>query len=123
MHDLTLSFQAQNNTHIAVATPYDRNTALTNIITCEQWVVGSQGYIDVEYTLGGQAVILHPSTILAENKSPVCAGLVQTSQGMDDESATLSNAAFSVVRSNFLWALDSVVTVTSLSMVLCWWWS
>ncbi|KAJ3737415.1 glycoside hydrolase family 13 protein [Lentinula guzmanii] len=117
---------AQNNTHIAVATPYDRNTALTNIITCEQWVVGSQGYIDVQYTLGGQAVILHPSTILAANKSPVCSGLVQTSQGVDDDSTTLSNAALSVVRSNFrltLWAVDSVVIAVVLSMAVGWRWS
>jgi alpha-amylase len=102
---------AQNDTHIAVVTPYGRGTALTNILTCEQWVVGSQGYIDMEYTLGGLAVILHPSTLLVNNKSPVCAGNVVTSQGIDTTSSN-SNSASSLLRTNSrlaLWGLDFVM--------------
>ncbi|KAF9052781.1 alpha-amylase [Panaeolus papilionaceus] len=49
------------NVHIAASTPYPPSTALINIITCEQWVVGSKGMVDVEYTKGGVTTILIPS--------------------------------------------------------------
>lgn len=39
-------------------------------MTCEQWVVGSKGMLDVEYTKGGTAVILVPSDEL--NESGIC---------------------------------------------------
>jgi len=97
----------QNNTHIAVQTPYERNTALTNVLTCEQWVVGSQGFVEMQYTLGGEVVILHPSTLLVDNRSPVCSGQVITSQGATIGS-TASNSALSLLKSNSrlsLWAL------------------
>lgn len=54
----------QNGTHIAVKTPYPSSTALTNILTCQQWAVGSGGMIDAQYTLGGVPVILIPSNHL-----------------------------------------------------------
>ncbi|KAF5391839.1 hypothetical protein D9757_001670 [Collybiopsis confluens] len=85
---------AQNNTHIAISTPYERNTALTNILTCEQWVVGSQGYVEVQYTQGGHAVVLYPSASLINNESPICSGKVLTSQGSASVSST--NVASSI---------------------------
>jgi len=50
-----------NNTHIAVRTPYASSSALTNILTCKQWAVGSKGMIEAQYTLGGVPNILMPS--------------------------------------------------------------
>ncbi|KAH6918774.1 alpha-amylase [Coprinopsis sp. MPI-PUGE-AT-0042] len=54
----------QPQTHIAVKTPYSSATALTNILTCQQWVVGTQGAVEVQYSLGGVPVILMPSSLL-----------------------------------------------------------
>jgi len=56
--------------HIAVQTPYPSSTAMTNIMTCKQWVVGAGGSIDVEYSQGGVPVILVPSSQLG--KSGLC---------------------------------------------------
>jgi len=54
----------KNNTHIAVRTPYASSSALTNILTCKQWAVGSKGTVDAQYTLGGVPNILIPSDML-----------------------------------------------------------
>jgi len=54
----------QNNTHIAVPSPYESSSDLTNVFTCEQWVVGSKGFLEAEYTKGGQPVILAPTESL-----------------------------------------------------------
>ncbi|KIK63779.1 glycoside hydrolase family 13 protein [Collybiopsis luxurians FD-317 M1] len=115
---------AQNNTHIAVATPYERNTALTNVLTCEQWVVGSQGFVEVEYTEGGHAVILYPSTSLVSNKSPVCSGKVITSQSTTVSTGS-SNAASSVLKGNprtALWTLD-LLMIIGFTIAGGQWWS
>ncbi|KAF8163067.1 glycoside hydrolase family 13 protein [Crassisporium funariophilum] len=55
----------QNGTHIAVNSPYTPGFALTNILTCKQWAVGSKGRISVEYTEGGVPTILIPSNMLS----------------------------------------------------------
>ncbi|KAJ2931426.1 hypothetical protein H1R20_g5722, partial [Candolleomyces eurysporus] len=47
--------------HISVKTPFETTTALTNIMTCQQWVVGAERMIDAQYSLGGVPVILVPS--------------------------------------------------------------
>jgi alpha-amylase len=54
----------QNHTHIAVSTPYESSTALMNVLTCQQWVVGAKGMIDAQYTLGGVPNILMPLDLL-----------------------------------------------------------
>lgn len=55
---------AQNGTNIAVVTPYDSETAFFDIFDCDQWVVGSGGSLDVEYTKGGKPVVLVRSDVL-----------------------------------------------------------
>ncbi|KAF9459363.1 glycoside hydrolase family 13 protein [Collybia nuda] len=51
----------QEGTHIAIPSPYEASTATTNILTCQQWVVGARGMLDVEYTKGGVPFILVPT--------------------------------------------------------------
>ncbi|TFK25058.1 alpha-amylase [Coprinopsis marcescibilis] len=51
-------------THITTKSPYPVSMRLTNVVTCQQWVVGSGGSIDVDYSLGGVPVILLPSNQL-----------------------------------------------------------
>lgn len=53
--------------------PFDKQedvTMLLSILTCREWVVGSSGYLDVQYTKGGQPVILTPTNAL--NGSGFC---------------------------------------------------
>lgn len=54
-----------NNVSVPVYTPFPVEKNLINILTCTPWVVGSNGTVDVEYTLGGQPVILLPESDLA----------------------------------------------------------
>jgi alpha-amylase len=42
-----------------------------SILSCRQWVVGSNGTVEVEYSKGGKAVILIPSSLLSH--SDICA--------------------------------------------------
>ncbi|KAK0448344.1 glycoside hydrolase family 13 protein [Desarmillaria tabescens] len=65
---------AQNGTNIAVQTPYDSQTAFFDIFDCDQWVVGSQGSLDVEYTKGGRPVVLVRSDVL--ELSDICSDQV-----------------------------------------------
>ena len=37
---------------------------LFSALTCQQWVVGSKGFLDVEYTKGGVPVVLLPTDSL-----------------------------------------------------------
>ncbi|KIY43712.1 glycoside hydrolase family 13 protein [Fistulina hepatica ATCC 64428] len=50
----------QNGTHISVRSPYPVNSVLINALTCRQWIVGSGGMLNVEYTEGGVPVVLLP---------------------------------------------------------------
>ncbi|KIJ17255.1 alpha-amylase [Paxillus involutus ATCC 200175] len=52
------------NVSIPVYTPYPSSTPLINILTCEQWPVGSNGTIQVEYSRGGVATVLIPMNYL-----------------------------------------------------------
>lgn len=57
----------QNGSHIAVPSPYESSTEMINVLTCQQWVVGSKGFLDVEYTKGGVPVILIPADSLKDS--------------------------------------------------------
>jgi alpha-amylase len=72
------------NSSITMTTPFSPSTALTNILTCQQWAVGSAGSVEVDYTKGGVPVILVPSALLA--KSPLC-------QAESTASATIKSAS------------------------------
>ncbi|KAG2080264.1 glycoside hydrolase family 13 protein [Suillus cothurnatus] len=52
------------NISIPVYTPYSASTSLTNILTCRQWPVGSNGTIDAQYSLGGVPLVLYPTALL-----------------------------------------------------------
>ncbi|KAG1882923.1 glycoside hydrolase family 13 protein [Suillus subluteus] len=52
------------NISIPVYTPYPASTSLTNILTCQQWPVGSNGTIDAQYSLGGVPLVLYPTALL-----------------------------------------------------------
>ncbi|KAJ3482123.1 hypothetical protein NLI96_g7190 [Meripilus lineatus] len=52
------------NISIAVYTPFPNSLATTDILSCSQYVVGSNGTISVEYSKGGQAKIIVPNTLL-----------------------------------------------------------
>ncbi|KAL1683489.1 glycoside hydrolase family 13 protein [Schizophyllum commune] len=56
---------AQNGTQIAVKSPYGPSYAMTDVLTCQQWVTSSEGMLDVEYTAGGKPVILVPEKLLS----------------------------------------------------------
>lgn len=79
----------QNDTHIAVETPYASSTALTDILTCQQWATGSGGTVDAQYTLGGVPTILIPSSML--NGSGLCGTELTTVASNGGKAAALNS--------------------------------
>jgi alpha-amylase len=99
--------------HIAVKTPYPSSTAMTNIFTCKQWVVGASGSIDVEYSLGGVPVVLVPSSQLTG--SGLCgADLTRIAQA----GGRVSGAASSVRPPGWLGALFFAAASSCLALGL-----
>ena len=43
---------------------WSNSDAISSILSCKQWAVGSNGSVEVEYTKGGSPVILVPDDIL-----------------------------------------------------------
>jgi len=80
----------QNNTHIAAKSPYPSSTALINVLTCQQWVVGAQGTVDAQYTLGGVPNILIPSDML--DGSGLCGTELKTTASNGGKAAALSSS-------------------------------
>jgi len=62
------------NTSLAVYTPFKSSLATTDVLSCRQWSVGSNGTVEVEYSEGGKAVILVPSSLLVN--SGICGNSV-----------------------------------------------
>ncbi|KAF9492279.1 glycoside hydrolase family 13 protein [Pleurotus eryngii] len=60
----------RNGSSLAVQSPYESSTALIDVMNCRQFVVGSDGWLDVEYTKGGVATILVPRDLLSGG--PIC---------------------------------------------------
>ncbi|KAH9483823.1 Alpha-amylase A [Psilocybe cubensis] len=79
----------QNGTHISANTPYASSSALTNVITCQQWAVGANGKIDAQYTLGGVPNILIPSDML--HGSGLCGEQLKTVADNGGKAAALSS--------------------------------
>ncbi|KAI0005872.1 glycoside hydrolase family 13 protein [Russula compacta] len=63
------------NTSMFAYTPWPSSFSSTDIFSCKQWAVGSNGTVEVEYTKGGTPVILVPDNILKGS------GFCGTSQG------------------------------------------
>ncbi|THH31745.1 hypothetical protein EUX98_g2435 [Antrodiella citrinella] len=66
------------NVSMAVYTPYTGSTPMTDILSCRQYVIGSNGTLSVEYTLGGQAKVLVPDSYLTN--SGLCGSEVEVVQ-------------------------------------------
>ncbi|KAJ7445782.1 glycoside hydrolase family 13 protein [Mycena galericulata] len=54
----------QNFTNTAFQSPWSQGTVAIDVIGCRQFVVASAGYLEVEYTKGGVAVVLVESSFL-----------------------------------------------------------
>lgn len=55
------------NLSVAVYTPYAGSMTTMEILTCKQYVVGSNGTVDIEYTKGGVPAILVPTDVLKDS--------------------------------------------------------
>ncbi|KAI0057115.1 alpha-amylase [Artomyces pyxidatus] len=52
------------NVSVSAYTPWPSSFSSTDIFTCQQWAVGSNGSVEVQYTKGGTPVILVPDDLL-----------------------------------------------------------
>ncbi|CDO69036.1 Glycoside Hydrolase Family 13 protein [Trametes cinnabarina] len=52
------------NVTIAARTPFSNSLSTTDILTCTQFAIGSNGSVEVEYSKGGRPVILVPDDLL-----------------------------------------------------------
>ncbi|KAH8102880.1 alpha-amylase [Cristinia sonorae] len=66
------------NVSMAVYTPYSNSLAMTDVLSCAQYVIGSNGTLSVEYTKGGQAKVIVPSTLL--QNSGICGNPAEVDQ-------------------------------------------
>lgn len=66
---------------------------MCSILTCEQYVVGSNGTLEVQYSLGGVPTILVPDTVL--QGSGICASNVIVAQQAQGQ---LVSSAFAELR-------------------------
>ncbi|TFK46032.1 alpha-amylase [Heliocybe sulcata] len=88
------------NTSVAVYTPWENNYATTDVLSCRQWAVGSNGTVDVEYTKGGQPVVLVPSDQL--KGSGLC--------GYEAANSTKSTASMASGATSGLSRFDAMMT-------------
>lgn len=64
---LTTIGSPPQNVSLAVYTPFREESATTDILTCKQYAVGSNGTIVVSYEKGGRPTILIPDKLLANS--------------------------------------------------------
>ncbi|TFK67893.1 glycoside hydrolase family 13 protein [Pluteus cervinus] len=83
----------QNNVTIAVRTGFKTGTPTTNIVNCQEWVVGSGSMVEVEYTKGGEAVVLLPSSQLKASGLCGTDGSDSNPASVIKSSATLQNVS------------------------------
>jgi len=74
------------NTSMAAYTPLANSLSTTDVISCREFAVGSNGTINVDYTEGGRAVILVPSSMLVN--SGMCGFQVQASHSSEVSAAS-----------------------------------
>jgi len=67
---------APQNTSMYAYSPWPSSFSSTDILSCTQYAVGSNGAVEVDYSKGGKAVILVPDDIL--KGSMVCSPTSQT---------------------------------------------
>ncbi|KAF8636557.1 hypothetical protein AX17_003369 [Amanita inopinata Kibby_2008] len=100
----------RNGMDISVSTPFEASSVTVNILTCQQWVVGAKGTIEVEYTRGGVPVILVPSNVLGG--SGFCGNT------LDSQSGSYTGRGFMTHAKPMSHALSVVVSLL-ISMRLC----
>jgi len=76
----------RNGTGISVQSPWQSSTSTTNILTCRQWVIGAEGWVQVEYSKGGVPVVLMPSALL--EGSGLCTDELSAQSGLNKGAKT-----------------------------------
>jgi len=84
---------AQNFTTIAFKSPWNAGAVTIDVIQCRQFVVASGGYLEVEYTKGGTAVVLAESTFLAN--SGLCSTAIDALHGSTPSQIIAQSSALS----------------------------
>ncbi|KAI0665092.1 alpha-amylase [Cubamyces menziesii] len=80
------------NVSIAAHTPFSNSASTTDILTCTQFAVGSNGSIEVEYSKGGRPVVLVPDDLL--DNSGLCGHeLATTVAGKSSQGAVTTSGA------------------------------
>jgi len=87
---MTVIGSPPQNVTIPVYTPFPESTIMTEVLTCTEWVTGSNGTLVAEYSNGGVANILIPSNLL--KNSSLCGNTLSTSQPNDNGAAALSRS-------------------------------
>ncbi|KAH9901106.1 alpha-amylase [Cubamyces lactineus] len=87
------------NVSIAAHTPFSNSASTTDILTCTQFAVGSNGTIEVEYSKGGRPVVLVPDDLL--DNSGLCGHtLATTVAGKSSQGAVTTSGASRMTLAN-----------------------
>ncbi|CAL1703970.1 unnamed protein product [Somion occarium] len=81
------------NLSTAVYTPYPNSLRMTDVLSCTQFVVGSNGTLSVGYSKGGQAKVIVPSDLL--DNSDLCGHVDEVEQQSQGQ---LASTAFFELR-------------------------
>ncbi|KAI0646787.1 alpha-amylase [Trametes meyenii] len=79
------------NVSISAHTPFENSLSTTDILTCRQYAVGSNGSVEVEYSKGGVPVILVPDDML--DNSGLCGHALATVTEKGAQSTVNTNGA------------------------------
>ncbi|KAL0947268.1 hypothetical protein HGRIS_013390 [Hohenbuehelia grisea] len=91
-----------HNGSISLQSPWQSGTAMLNVLTCRQWAVGANGWLDVEYTKGGVPVVLVPEMMLRD--SNICGEQVSVQSGaMKGSQAQKKSGARPTLRRIAVW--------------------
>ncbi|EIN07658.1 glycoside hydrolase family 13 protein [Punctularia strigosozonata HHB-11173 SS5] len=101
---LTTVGSPPSNATTPVYTPFDHFTALTEVLTCQQFVVGSNGTVVVNYALGGRPTILVPTQTL--KGSGIC-GATNASAGTPARPLSVASVAWSLALATAALALSA----------------
>ncbi|KAF8589927.1 glycoside hydrolase family 13 protein [Ramaria rubella] len=98
------------NSSIAVFTPWTSSTPTIDILSCTQWAVGSNGTVSVEYSKGGQAVVLVPESNM--QGSGLCGYPAAVAQSNLKTSGTVSSFFFGP-----LWIIAALCGTLAMTML------
>ncbi|KAJ7074335.1 glycoside hydrolase family 13 protein [Mycena amicta] len=98
----------QNDTNTTFKSSWPAGTVTIDVIACRQFVVASQGYVQVEYTKGGVAVVLADASFL--KGSSLCGATIDALHASSTAQTVVESSASPLCRS-------AVVSLLSLLMV------